>query len=83
MGQAEAFGGRFEEIILGGAAFNPEVEDFLRKRRIETLSELEQKVLTLYLRDMSYTEIARRLDVSEKTVDNAIYRLKAKLRKRI
>ena len=27
----EAFGGRFEEVILGGAAFNPEVEDFLRK----------------------------------------------------
>lgn len=29
----EAFGGRFEEIILGGAAFNPEVEQFLRKIR--------------------------------------------------
>ena len=27
----DAFGGRFEEIILGGAAFNPEVEQFLRK----------------------------------------------------
>lgn len=30
-GMIEAFGGRFEEIILGGAAFNPEVEQFLRK----------------------------------------------------
>ena len=27
----DAFGGRFEEVILGGAAFNPEVEKFLRK----------------------------------------------------
>lgn len=27
----DAFGGRFEEVILGGAAFNPEVEDFLRR----------------------------------------------------
>lgn len=27
----DAFGGRFEEIILGGAAFNPEVEEFLRE----------------------------------------------------
>ena len=27
----EAFGGRFEEVILGGAAFNPEVEAFMRK----------------------------------------------------
>ena len=27
----EAFGGRFEEVILGGAAFNPEVEKFLHR----------------------------------------------------
>ena len=27
----DAFGGRFEEVILGGAAVNPEVEDFLYK----------------------------------------------------
>ena len=27
----DAFGGRFEEVILGGAAFNPEVEAFMRK----------------------------------------------------
>lgn len=26
-----AFGGRFEEVILGGAAFNPEVEKFFRR----------------------------------------------------
>ena len=30
-GLIDAFGGRFEEVILGGAAFNPEVEAFLRK----------------------------------------------------
>ena len=27
----ESFGTRFEEVVLGGAAFNPEVEGFLRK----------------------------------------------------
>lgn len=27
----EAFGGRFEEVILGGAAFNPDVEAFMSK----------------------------------------------------
>ncbi|MCR5018506.1 MAG: AMP-binding protein [Bacteroidales bacterium] len=27
----EAFGGQFEEVILGGAAFNPEVERFLHR----------------------------------------------------
>jgi len=30
-GMIDAFGGRFEEVILGGAAFNPEVENFLRR----------------------------------------------------
>ena len=30
-GVTDAFGGRFEEVILGGAACNPEVEAFLRK----------------------------------------------------
>ena len=30
-GLIQAFGGKFEEVILGGAAFNPEVEQFLRR----------------------------------------------------
>ncbi|MBQ9475804.1 MAG: AMP-binding protein [Bacteroidales bacterium] len=30
-GMIEAFGGRFEEVIIGGAALNPEVEQFMRK----------------------------------------------------
>lgn len=29
----DAFGGKFEEVIIGGAAFNPEVESFLRDIR--------------------------------------------------
>ena len=32
-GMIEAFGGRFEEVILGGAPLNPEVEQFLRRVR--------------------------------------------------
>lgn len=31
----KAFGGRFREIIIGGAAFNPEVEAFFKKIRIK------------------------------------------------
>ena len=30
-GLIDSFGGRFEEVILGGAAFNPEVEKFMRQ----------------------------------------------------
>ena len=33
-GMIQAFGGNFEEIILGGAAFNPEVEQFLRRVKV-------------------------------------------------
>ena len=32
-GLIEAFGGKFGEVILGGAAFNPEVESFFKKIR--------------------------------------------------
>jgi len=49
----------------------------------ESLSDLEKRVLALYLQNQSYAAIAQALRVSEKTVDNAIYRVKAKLRKRI
>ncbi len=49
----------------------------------KTLTKLEKQVLVLYLEDASYAQIASRLGVTEKTVDNAIYRLKAKLRKHV
>ena len=45
------------------------------------LTELEKRVLRLYLADMSYEQIAASLQITEKSVDNAIYRVKAKLRK--
>ena len=46
------------------------------------LSRYEYKVLTLYISESSYTykEIARRLGRSEKSVDNAVYRIKRKLK---
>ena len=52
-----------------------------QQRIREVLSEFEQKVLALYLRNKSYEAIAASLGVSEKSVDNAIYRLKAKLKR--
>jgi len=45
------------------------------------LSDFEKKVFDLYLQNMSYKEIAESLRVSEKAVDNAIYRIRRKLKK--
>ena len=45
------------------------------------LTELERQVLQLYLADMSYGQIAASLQITEKSVDNAIYRMKSKMRK--
>ena len=45
------------------------------------LSPFEQKVFALYAQRCSYSEIARTLSRSEKSIDNAIYRIKSKLRK--
>ena len=43
------------------------------------LSPLERKVLALYLEGMSYREIADRLGKVEKSVDNAVQRIRKKL----
>ena len=43
------------------------------------LSELESRVLALYLDGHSYEEIGRRLDCDSKTVDNALQRVKRKV----
>ncbi len=45
------------------------------------LSSLEKKVLALYLEGMSYGQIASQIGRPEKSVDNAIQRLKKKLKK--
>lgn len=45
------------------------------------LSSLEKKVLALYLEGMSYGQIAEQIGCPEKSVDNAIQRLKKKLKK--
>ncbi len=53
----------------------------LEKRIKETLTDFEQRVLALYLQKKSYEAIASQLGVSVKSVDNAIYRLKTKLKR--
>lgn len=45
------------------------------------LSAFEKQVLDLYLTGMSYTQIAKVLGKDDKSTDNALHRLKAKLKK--
>jgi RNA polymerase sporulation-specific sigma factor len=45
----------------------------------EALSELESRVLSLYLDGRSYEEIGGRIDCDTKTVDNALQRVKRKV----
>lgn len=62
-----------EEVMIGQeelAAFRAWLED--------SLSSLEKKVLTLYLQGLSYHEIAKRINRSAKSVDNAVQRIRAK-----
>ena len=47
----------------------------------QELSPFEQQVLELYLTGMSYTEIARVLGKTDKATDNAMQRVKAKIKK--
>lgn len=74
--------------LEGGIGQNPE-EMFLEQERIEwlesslaeELSPLEKQVLDLHITGMAYTEIARVLGRDEKSTDNALQRIKHKLRK--
>lgn len=53
--------------------------ELLHKRIRETLSNMEHNVFTLYLRGMTYLEIAAALELSVKSVDNAFQRIRRKL----
>lgn len=48
-----------------------------------TLSPLEMRVLKLYLQGYSYKEIATQLEIREKSIDNSLTRIKAKLREKL
>ncbi|MBP5384913.1 MAG: RNA polymerase sporulation sigma factor SigH [Lachnospiraceae bacterium] len=50
---------------------------------LKVLSPLETKVFRLYLTGMNYAEIARVLECEEKSMDNALQRIKRKIRKSV
>lgn len=82
--------GWLTEFMTDRTELSPE-ELFLDKERVayleeaidRELSDFERQVLDLYLTGMSYSQIARVLGRDEKATDNALQRLKAKIRKMI
>ena len=76
--------------IDGSFAVSPEEElekkdsfERLYKRINDNLSGLEKEVFELYMSGMSYTEIAGTLNKEHKTIDNALQRIKAKVKKAV
>lgn len=53
----------------------------IKSKLSEVLSKLEVKVLALYLEEKSYYEIASELNLHKKSIDNALQRIKRKLKK--
>lgn len=51
----------------------------LQAKMLSALSPLEIKVLSLYLKGFSYKEIAQKAQISTKSIDNALSRIKKKL----
>lgn len=76
------------DIIQEGEVLNPETlfigresRSFIESQIIKNLSRFETKVLFLYLQGRSYFEIAQVIDKSEKSIDNALQRVKKKIEK--
>lgn len=63
-----------EELMINREEYND-----IEYKMNEILSELEWKVLTLYLEGKSYQEIAEDLERHVKSIDNALQRVKRKL----
>ena len=74
-------------IYIGAANLSPE-ESLLGEESIaeiynkinKLLSDFEKKVIELYIDGLNYVEIAKRLKKDPKSIDNALGRIKVKLR---
>lgn len=65
-----------EDILIG-----QEDKNYIEKNIAENLSDLECRVLYLYMQGKSYMEIANITDKNEKSIDNAIQRIRRKVEK--
>ncbi len=64
-------------------AVSREGYETLKALLINNLSSYELKVLSLHLEGLSYRQIARRVQKTPKSVDNALVRVKSKLSRRL
>ncbi len=74
------------DVLTGAKILNPEELIINREKYVniegkitELLSDLERKVLALYLDGQSYQEISEELNRHVKSIDNALQRVKRKL----
>ncbi|WP_051348523.1 RNA polymerase sporulation sigma factor SigH [Peribacillus kribbensis] len=74
------------DVLAGAKAFDPEEliisreeYDDIELKMDELLSDLERRVLSLYLDGQSYQEISEGLNRHVKSIDNALQRVKKKL----
>lgn len=65
-----------EENYIESETYSFFTDDLLKK-----LSDTEKKVISCYLAGFTYSETAKRLCMTEKAVDNALCRVKTKLKK--
>lgn len=68
--------GGIEEAVVERTSYQQTYEKIQ-----QLLSSLEREVLSLYLEGKDYTQIAEILGKSDKSIDNALQRIKGKIRK--
>ena len=78
----------YMDMLMGGEILNPEAlligrEDkhFMETQIIKMLSDFEKRILLLYLRGKTYYEISCIVEKSEKSIDNALQRVKKEIEK--
>ena len=86
--QSDSDGTEFEEILQDDIASPEQLliekEKFkeFKEQLWNKLSNMEKKVLQLYLEGNNYTSIAHMLGKSDKSIDNALSRIRQKLKRK-
>lgn len=85
-GEEEEEGVTLMDVLKSKEDFSPEDEvinqenlQVLNEYILKVLSDMEFKVLKLYINGQNYHEIAKQMDKTPKAIDNALQRIKKKL----